>query len=51
MLFTLLISNNYKNKPFCRKITNAEKYRLEVVKESKLLYFIKETRYCLIVNY
>ena len=32
MLFTLLISNNYKNKPFCRKITNAEKYRLEVVK-------------------
>ena len=31
MPFTLLISNNYKNKPFCRKITNAEKYRLEVV--------------------
>ena len=34
MLFMLLNSNNYKSKPFSRKITNAEIYRLEAVKEN-----------------
>ena len=48
MLFMLLISNNYKNKPFRRKITNAEKYHLEVVKYPRVylpIYLSKAKRF------